>query len=197
MNIMHEKTNVRPVGVYRPKLTFYHPNQKGTGCAVSMDLHPAHDDTDGSIMMKAANQMTIGDRRSANPTFPRFDWENALCVKLDFNDLCRFLQVFRGECESIDEDRGLLHRSPSGLTRIQLRHLLEPAGYSLELYRSHGGKDDEVRAHILFTGAEATGLCEAIAGSMSVIAFGMPMLVAHDTSAYVARTKEMSNVSAA
>jgi len=197
MNTMNEKTNVKPVGLYRPKLTFYHPNAKGTGCAVSMDLHPAHDDTDGSIMMKVANQMTIGDRRGPNPTFPRFDWENAICVKLDFNDLCRFLQVFRGECESIDDDHGLLHRSPTGLTRIQLRHLVEPAGYSLELYKSLAGKSEEVRTHLLFSTAEATGLCEAIAGSLHFVAFGIPMLVAHDRSAYLARTKEMSDVAAA
>ena len=35
------------VGQYRPNLAFYHANAKGTGCALKLSLHPAHDDTDG------------------------------------------------------------------------------------------------------------------------------------------------------
>ena len=194
----NETKSVQPVGLYRPSLTFYHPNGKGTGCAVELNLHPAHDSTDGSIMMRVANQLTVGDRRGPNPTFPRFDWENTICVKLGFSDLCQFLQVFRGECESLDGDHGILHRSPSGLTRIQLRHLVEPIqGYSLELYKTPPGGGDELRAHMLLSPAEALGLCESIAGSMYIVSFGIPMLIAHDTSAYEAKTRELRNANAA
>lgn len=198
---MNDETNNKktlPCGQYRPRLTMYHPNGKGTGCAVALELHPAHDRTDGCIMLKAANQMTIGDKRGPNPTFPRFDWEGAVSVKLDFNDLCKILQVFRGECETIDDGHGLYHRSPRGTTRIVLRHLIEPVvGYSLELYRTPAAGDGETRSHILFSPAEALGLCESISGAMSVITFGIPMLVPHDTSVYEAETREMRNASAA
>lgn len=198
MNDMKNERKEELCGQYRPKLTLYHPNAKGTGCAVSMELHPAHDRTDGSIMLRAANQMTVGDKRGPTPTFPRFDWDGAISVKLDFNDLCKVLQVFRGECESIEDGRGLYHRSPRAATRIVLRHLIEPvAGYSLELYRMPVGGESETRAHILFSSAEALGLCESIAGAMSVITFGIPMLVPHDTSAYEAETREMRHASAA
>ncbi|MBO7721804.1 MAG: hypothetical protein J6T01_05300 [Kiritimatiellae bacterium] len=191
------KTPAQP-GQYRPRLAFYHPTAKGTGCAIKMALHPAHDSTEGSIMLSAANQMTVGDRRGPNPTFPRFDWENAICVKLGFADLCKILQVLRGECESIDGDHGLYHRSPRGATSIQLRHVLEPLpGYSLELYRSPAGGGEDVRSRILINPAEAVGLCEAISGSMSVVSFGIPMLVPHDTSAYEAQTKGFRDASAA
>jgi len=194
----HENGRTQKIGLYRPKQTFYHPNGKGTGCAVAMSLHPAHDDVSGSIMMSVANQMTVGDRRAEVPTFSRFDWENAIRVKLDFNDLCKMLQVFRGECESIDDGHGLYHRSPRGTTRILLRHMIEPVnGYSLELYRVSADGNDERRAHMLFTPAEATGICESICGSMYLICFGIPMLVAHDTSAYEAEKREMLNAPAA
>lgn len=197
-NPANETKTVPAVGQFRPKLTFYHPNAKGTGCAVEMALHPAHDRTDGSIMMRIANQMTIGDRRGPNPTYPRFDWENTICVKLGFLDLCQFLQVLRGECETINGDRGALHRSPSGLTRIQLRHLVEPIqGYSLELYKTPANGGEETRAHMLLNPAEALGLCESIAGSLYLVSFGIPMLVPHDTSAYEAQTKELRNAAAA
>ena len=31
----------------RPTLTMYHPNGKGTGSAIRLELHPAHDDIAG------------------------------------------------------------------------------------------------------------------------------------------------------
>ena len=194
-----ESKMTQTLGQYRPKLSFYHPNGKSTGCAAQFELHPAHDNTDGSIMMKVANQMTVGNRMGPNPTFPRFDWENATTVKLDFNDLTKMLQVFRGETESIEEGRGLYHRTAKASTRIVLRHLVEPVqGYSLELYRTVAGKDDnETRSHMLLTPAEALGLCEAIAGSMYLVSFGIPMLVPHDTAAYRAQAKGMRDAVAA
>lgn len=197
MNTETNKKTTPPPGTYRPKLAFYHANAKGTGCAVSWALHPAHDLTDGSIWLRAANQMTVGNRMGPNPTFPRFDWENPICVKLGFGDLCAFLQVFRGECESINGERGLYHRSPAGSTCIKLRHLVEPVqGYSLELYRTPAGGGEESSAHILLSPAEALGLCESIAGSMYLVSFGIPMLVSHDTSDYRAQAKELCNVAA-
>ncbi len=165
---------------YRPSLTFYHANARGTGAAVSMELHPAHDDIGGSIMMKIANQMTVGSRQGPNPTFARFDWENAITVKLDFNDLCQVLQVLRGECESVGEGRGLFHTSARAQTAIKLRHQLEPAnGYLLEVFRKVRANGEESSARILLTAAEATGLCESIAGSMSVVGFGIPVVRPH------------------
>ena len=197
MNTDTNNKTMPPPGTYRPKLAFYHATPKGTGCAVTWTLHPAHDITDGSIWLRAANQMTIGNRMGPNPTFPRFDWENPICVKLGFDDLCAFLQVFRGECESINDEHGLLHRSPAGLTCIKLRHLVEPVqGYSLEIYRTPTGGGEECRAHILLSSAEALGLCESIAGAMYLVSFGIPMLVPHDTTEYRARAREVRDVAA-
>ena len=198
---MNNETNsahaTAPVGQFRPKLAFYHPTPKGTGGAAEWELHPAHDRTDGSIMLRVANQMTVGNRMGPNPTFPRFDWENAITVKLNFTDLCAFLQVFRGECEEVNGEHGLVHRSPSGLTRIRLRHLVEPiAGYSLEIYKTPAGGGDGMHARIFMGPAEALGLCEAIAGSMYLVSFGIPMLVPHDTTAYRAQVREARNVAA-
>lgn len=191
-------TQTSSLGQYRPALTFYHPNAKGTGGAIEMKLHPAHDNVDGSIMLRIANQSAIGDRNSPTSKYARFDWENAICVKLDFNDLCKILQVFRGECESIDGDRGLFHQTSRATTKIQLRHLIEPiAGYSLEVYRNNREGEASSHGHFIITPAEATGLCEGISGSMSVICFGIPMLVPHDTEAYEAQERKFRNASAA
>ena len=198
---MNEGTNTRQdaaqtPGRFRPRLSLYHANAKGTGGALRMELHPAHDNTDGCIMTQVASQMTVGDIKGPNPIYPRFNWDGSICVKLDFQDLTRMLQVFRGECESLEDGHGLVHVSPRGTTKIVLRHLLEPrSGYSFEVYRNSSG--GESNARVFLSANEALGIAAAIEGSMSVICFGIPMLVKHDTSAYRAETREMRNASAA
>ena len=186
--------NAPSVGLYRPQLAFYHATAKGTGCAMKLTLHPAHDDTDGCIMLKMANQLTVGDRRGPNPTYPKFDWESALTVKLDFSDLSQMLQVFRGECESLNEGRGLFHATSAFTTRIVLRHGVDPVScYSIELYRSSRGGQEESHTHIVLSSAEALGLSLAVESSFGVISFGIPMLREHDTSAYRRREREARN----
>ena len=183
---------------FRPKLSFYKANARGTGCAMRMELHPAHGDVDGSIMVGLANQMTIGDRRGPVPVYPHFDWENAIYVKLDFSDLSKMLQVFRGECESLGEEKGLVHQSPRGLTYIKLAHQVDPSpGYALEVTRCAGEGRHAVRAFMPITPAEALGLTAAIEGSLGVICFGIPMVIERDTTAYHQAVKGMRNASAA
>lgn len=177
----------------RPSLTFYHPNAKGTGCAVQLTLHPAHGDTAGSIFLLAANQMSVGSGSGATRVFPKFDWENRICVKLDFADLCKILQVLRGECESIDDGRGLFHRSAGGSAAIKFRHVVEPTcGYSLEIYRS-GGAGGEKASHILFGAAEGLGLCEVISRALPTVCFGVPAAYAAAAQSRASRGKGGEN----
>ena len=162
--------------IYRPALTLYKANAKCTGCAMKIELHPAHDQTSGCIMMSLASQKTVGDYRGPNPIYPTFDWENAICVKLDFIDLSKMLQVFRGECESIEDGRGLVHRSPKGLAYIRLAHLIEPIpGYRLEV-ELYAGEGRIEKRSIMLAPYEALGLVAAIESSLGVICFGVPMV---------------------
>ena len=100
-----------------------------------MELRPASGATDGSIFCTFAAQKTVGNPRGERPTFPTFDWDDAITVKLAFDDLTKMQQVFGCECESINGDHGLWHRTAMGNTKIVLRHLVDPVpGYSLEVY---------------------------------------------------------------
>lgn len=164
----------------RPTLTMYHPNCNGTGSAIRLELHPAHDDTAGSIMATIATQLTNWNGLGAvPPVYPQFDWDGAITVKLDFTDICKMLQVFLGECESIEDGRGLFHRSTHGTTKIMLRHLVEPIhGYMLEVYRKTSDSEDS-NARIFLSPYEALGLATAIESSMGVICFGIPMVIPH------------------
>ena len=161
----------------RPALTMYHPNGNGTGSALRLELHPAHDDTAGSIMATFATQLTIRDCIGSVPVYPRFDWKGAITVRLDFTDISKMLQVFRGECESLEDGRGLFHKSTRGTTKIMLRHIVEPIyGYMLEVCRNMRDSDDS-NARIFLSPSEALGLTAAIESSMGVICFGIPMVI--------------------
>ena len=163
--------------VNRPLLMLYHPNRKGTGCAMAMELRPADSTRSGFISVSIANQMTVGNPTGDNPTFPRFDWENSVDVLLDFNDLCVILQVLRGETESIGDGHGIFHKCKRCCRRIQLRHLVDPVcGYSFEVVETPANGGEEKRVHMLLSPAESLGLCESISGSMYLIAFGNPSL---------------------
>ena len=155
-------------------MRFFHPNMKGPGCALSLELLPANGIDEGCIMATVANQASVGNRQGQSTTFPTFNWENALTVKLGFADLCKMLQVLRGECESVGEGKGLFHANGKANTVISFRHLVDPAsGYVLGIHRTFtDGR--EARATIMLSPWDALGLCESIAGAMSAICFGVP-----------------------
>ena len=184
---------------FRPSFQLFHANGRGTGSAVEMELHPAHDDVDGCIMMSMANQKSVASVTGGVRTFATFDWEHKITVKLDFSDLCQMLMVFRGRSESIGDGKGLYHISPAGTTKIVMRHLVEPHQmYSLEVYRDLPGKQDlQCSSHIILSEAEADGIAMAFENSIGVICFGIPKVIPHDTSGYKARVRDMRNAAVA
>lgn len=158
-----------------PCLRFYHPTARGTGCAMVMKLRPADSTQSGFISVSIANQMTVGNPTGDNPTYPTFDWENRVDIVLDFNDLCVILQVLRGETESVCEGRGIFRKYKGCCQKIQMRHLVEPVcGYAFEVLETSANGGNEKRVHMLLSPAESLGICEAITGSMYLIAFGRP-----------------------
>ncbi len=197
MNANTEHGVSRAAGGFRPKHTFYHPNSRGTGAALQLELHPASDNAEGCLMAKLAGQLTVGESGGAQPVCARFGWDEAIAIKLGFNDLSKMLQVFRGECESLENGKGLYHRTPRGATRINLRHQIDVVpGFLFECYRSlKSGK--ESHAAINLTAYEATGLAEAIASSMGLICFGIPLPAGRDGLEGKTATGEQRNAPAA
>ena len=178
-------------GELRPSLAIYHANAKGTGCAMKMNLHPAHDLVEGSVMMSLATQKSVGDRTAETPTYSTFGWDGRITVKLGFADICQILQVLRGECESVGDGKGLYHQSPDWTTHIVFRHMVTPiAGYSLEFYRSPARRQGEdTTAHMFFYPSEALGLSIAFEHALPYVCFGIPKVIPHDTSAYRERVR--------
>ena len=102
---------------FRPRLAIYHANAKGTGCAIKMELRPASGATDGGIFCTFAAQKTVGNRLGPNPTFPTFDWDGGITVKLAFDDLTKVQQVFRMHRRSLLR-REHRRRRPAGRASV-------------------------------------------------------------------------------
>lgn len=187
---MNETTmnTTRAMHKVRPDFAIYHPNGENTGCAFRMNLHPAHDDRDGCIMMELANQMSVGNHQGPKPTYATFNWKGSLAVKLGFSDICKMIQVFRGTLGSLEGGKGLFHRSARYMTKICLSHIMEPVdGYLLEIYRnplqSMQGTNDSSRARILLNTWEALGLSLAFENSIGIVCFGIPKVVTRESAA--------------
>lgn len=162
---------------YRPKLSYYHANAKGTGSAIQLELHPAHDDTAGSLFVSIAHQMTAGSREQGKVIMPSFDWKNKAVLKLDAGDISQILQVMRGMQESIADGKGLFHRSMNATTVIKFAHRIEPRPcYAFDIWKKpHDGEDRHY--YFTFDPSEAFFLTLAIEQCAGVIAFGIPQVM--------------------
>ncbi len=161
---------------YRANDAYVHASAKGTGSACRLELQPAHGDTPGCIFLSLAPQKTVASAQGGERVYPTFDWENKIVVKLDRGDLSQILQVLRGMQESIQDGKGLFHRSARGLTVIKFAHQIDPRpGYLLAVSRKGG--DGEVRqCWFVFDVDEAFCLMLTLEQAMLYICLGIPLV---------------------
>ncbi len=185
-----ETRDVQPF-VRRARKVFYHPNGKGTGSALQLELHPAHEDTEGSVFLTIAPQLSIGVRMDTDTVHPTFDWRNAICLKLNLMDLAQLLQVLRGVQESLADGKGLFHRSSNASAIIKFEHRIEPVpGYLLDV--SKKPLAGELRhVSFFFRAAEAFACALMLEQALVYVAFGIPMVIPR-----VKREKELSQPAA-
>ena len=163
--------------VRRTRKVFYHPNGKGTGSALQLELHPAHEDTEGSVFLTMAPQRTIGMRTADDTVHPTFDWRNAVCLKLDLMDLAQILQVLRGVQESLADGKGLFHRSSNASAIIKFEHRIEPVpGYLLDISKKPLA-GDLMRVNFFFRPAEAFACALMLEQALVYVAFGIPTVI--------------------
>ena len=168
----------------RPRKTFYHPNAKGTGTALRLELHPAHEETEGSIFATLAPQRSVTERTAdGGVSFASFDWTNAICLKLDLMDLAQMLDVFHGLRESAGDGKGLFHRSANATAVIRLEHNLEPVeGYLLDVSKKKTGEEAARRLHFFLKQTEARAVSLLIEQALLFIAFGIPQVIPRRTA---------------
>ena len=169
--------------VRRTRKVFYHPNGKGTGSALQLELHPAHEDTEGSVFLTMAPQRTIGMRTADDTVHPTFDWRNAVCLKLDLMDLAQMLQVFRGVQESLADGKGIFHRSSNASAVIKFEHRIEPIpGYMLDVSKKPLTGELQ-RVSFFFRAAEAFACALMLEQALVYVAFGIPTVIPRVRSA--------------
>jgi len=177
---------------YRPALTLYHANGKGTGSAARFEVVPASGRRDGAVYLTLAQQKSVasGSNEQGTRQHATFDWANRLTVKLNFSDLCLMLPVFKGQVLSINEGKGLYHSSRSMTTIINVFHQTDTfPGTALDVSRkSKAGDDSAQRVRILFNASEAYGLGVVLEQAMGLLAFGIPR--DYRPSAEVSATEE-------
>lgn len=170
--------SVLPEGMksYPPRLSFYHPNSKGSGCAVQFDLRPASGDREGALFAAFANQKSVamGTRGSEGRQAATFGWGEKITVKLNFTDVCQLLTVLSGRAAAVGEGKGLFHDTGETSTVIHMGRVTEPVpGVSFEVSKKRKGSEEGARrARILFTEAEALGLRHLFAAMLLPLAFG-------------------------
>ena len=148
----------------------YHPNARGTGSAMKLELAPAKGEIDGSMSVTLAPQVSVG----SSVTNPGFDWTKSVSVKLTIFELARFIQVLRGMEESIEDGKGIFHRTTTENMVVKFVHRIEPVpGYLLDVSaKPYDG--DTRRVWFQFRQEEALALLMVIEQSLSMLAFGVP-----------------------
>ena len=164
---------------YPPRLVFYHPNGKGTGCAVQFDLRPAAGDREGCLFAAFANQKSVADG-GRNPAAgarqaATFNWAEKITVKLNFSDVCQLLMVLAGKAPSACDGKGLFHDTGETVTIIHMARQTEPvAGIAFEVSKKRKNAEGAPqRARILFTESESLGLSRLFSAILLPLAFGI------------------------
>lgn len=145
---------------YPGRLGFYHPNGKGTGAAVRLELrlNRQREDRYGCFFLEVARQRTVG-RGSGPASRATFDWEHKATVKLGFLDICALLRVLEGEVERLGpEGKGLYHQNGATNTLITLQRSANRAGFYLGISRKESSSAEPMKAGILLSDIEALGL---------------------------------------
>ena len=143
----------------QPCLGLYHANERKTGAALRMWLHPAADRQPGNIALSLARQSSHGG----------FDWWNSVYVQLGPTDLAKNAGA--------GADSTIRHTLDHGsVVTVDLSHKVDPyPSYCLSLVRRGPGMGTE-QVQIELSNAEALAITEAIRGAMPYVAFGVPRL---------------------
>lgn len=147
---------------HKPTLRFYKPNGRGTGSAIEFKFYPATENGEGEIFVRIARQVANND-----PMW--FDFDKASGFKLRFEDVCRVLQVIRGETESVNDYGGKPITDAFG-KEFHFRHCVESVCfYEFRIKSDQTGYDVKFEMN----NAQALGLCVVLEDCLPKMAFGV------------------------
>ena len=152
------------------KYNIYHPNGKGNGSSLSLELYTANGPNVGKVILSFARQVSVGSEVDGRRTFPRFDWANQVAIRLEPTEIEKMLEVFAGETESINDGKGLVDLP--NITTFYVRHSVEPVPhYVIEIVKAEG--EAKQRRVILLSPTEARTLYDGLTAAMGALVFGV------------------------
>ena len=164
--------------------TIYHPNSKGTGAALQLDMRLNEGDETryDCFFINMARQKTIATREEGNRKPASFDWENKVAAKLDFSDICELLSVLEGVKDRPGDGKGLYHSTKGTNTLIDLCESDQRPGYSLSISKKNSEGENVFRAQILLTRAESLGLKHIFQTSLFFLTFHHDLNLRNDAA---------------
>jgi hypothetical protein len=113
------------------ELTIYKPTNKQNGSAVRLNTKRKYS------FLKIAPQNAPKEEKKV------FDWENAINVKMNLNDIGWFKAVLRGSVNDINAGKGLFHKTETDSKSIRLERVPD-RGFRLVVNQKP--KDGELRS---------------------------------------------------
>lgn len=151
----------QPARTYNGRLAFYHPNSKGTGAAIQLELriNRPGENTYDCFFLEMAQQKTVGTRNANGRTPATFDWPNKATVKLTFPDICEILAVLENKkALAGGRGNGIYHEAGNTNTVIMFKKQLDNGGYYLGVSRKDTKGNQLFKAQMAMSESEAIGL---------------------------------------
>lgn len=142
---------------YRPKeVRFYKPTNSGQGAASKWNLSYKKKETDkgtfGQWMLFLEVSRQIAKDADGND---RFDWDNAIKVKLGEADIGELLAVLQGRKNSVGTKGSLYHQTPGGGNKVIGLSVSDKGGYNLTVSSQDKDKNSNRLFHSLTDGEAA------------------------------------------
>jgi hypothetical protein len=158
----------------RGTLALYHPNSKGSGAALQLELrlNRGEEERYDCFFMEMALQKTQATTGKDGRVPATFDWAAKTTVKLDFLDVCELLTVLEGRSQQAGGQRnGLYHESGNANTIITFKRNPEGGGIYVGLSRKEKAGNQVFRAQLLLSEAEATGMKSVLQSGLFFMTF--------------------------
>lgn len=148
-------------------ITLFHPNSKGTGSLLRVELTPAVDGEHGFVTVGIIPQDSSVD-------YSTYDIVKELSIDLGPVECTKMIEVLRGVTESIEEGKGIIKREEGGAVVLEMSHVIDPVpGYNIVIKRRASVDAPVERQKFRLTTTEGWMLSIALERAVPAVAFGI------------------------
>lgn len=149
-------------------MKLYHDNTRGTGTAVNIVMSL------GALVFDVARQDPNVERYLPHDGrfVSSFDWGDSQPFRLNVIDASKMLQVLRGCAESVNDGKGICHKTHTSFINVRFTHVVDPVpGYRFVGVVKSSVKDEPDVREFFFTVDEGFALSIALEGAIKEMFF--------------------------